>query len=117
MKEFNSFVADEKPTPELLDVFAAGASLKVEHYEIAAYKSLIQLAQQAGLSDAVSLLKQNLSEEQETAAKLEILAVRLGGRVYRHRSPTNTLLPPPQRAHVTLAQVAVVRRQASSERS
>lgn len=55
--------------------------MKVEHYEIAAYKSLIQLAQQAGLSDAVSLLKQNLSEEQETAAKLEILAEKLGTRV------------------------------------
>ncbi len=81
MKEFKSFVAEEKPAPELLDVFAAGASLKVEHYEIAAYKSLIQLAQQAGLSDAVSLLKQNLSEEQETAAKLEILAEKLGTRV------------------------------------
>jgi ferritin-like metal-binding protein YciE len=81
LKEFKSFVADEKPAPELLDVFAAGASLKVEHYEIAAYKSLIQLAQQAGLSDAVSLLKQNLSEEQETAAKLEILAEKLGTRV------------------------------------
>lgn len=55
--------------------------MKVEHYEIAAYKSLIQLAQQAGLSDAVSLLKQNLSEEQEAAAKLEILAEKLGTRV------------------------------------
>lgn len=81
LKEFKSFVTDEKPSPEVLDVFAIGASLKVEHYEIASYKSLIQLAQQAGLSDAVSLLKQNLSEEQETAAKLEILAERLGARV------------------------------------
>lgn len=81
LKEFKTFVADEKPTPELLDVFAIGASLKVEHYEIASYRSLIQLAKQAGLGDAVPLLEQNLSEEQETANKLEVLAEKLGARV------------------------------------
>jgi ferritin-like metal-binding protein YciE len=81
LKEFKSFVADEKPSPELLDVFAIGASLKVEHYEIASYKSLIQLAKQAGLGAAVLLLERNLSEELETADKLEVLAERLGARV------------------------------------
>jgi ferritin-like metal-binding protein YciE len=81
LKEFKSFVADEKPSPELLDVFAIGASLKVEHYEIASYKSLIQLAKQAGLGEAVLLLERNLSEELATADKLEVLAERLGARV------------------------------------
>jgi ferritin-like metal-binding protein YciE len=81
LKEFKSFISDEKPSPELLDVFATGASLKVEHYEIAAYKSLIQLAQSSGLTQAVSLLEENLSEEQETAGKLELLSKRLGQRV------------------------------------
>lgn len=81
LKEFKTFVADEKPTPELLDVFAIGASLKVEHYEIASYRSMIQLAKQAGLADAVPLLELNLSEEQETADKLEVLAEKLGARV------------------------------------
>jgi ferritin-like metal-binding protein YciE len=81
IKEFKSFVDEEKPSPELLDVFATGASLKVEHYEMAAYKSLIKLARQAGLSDAVSLLEENLSEEEETARKLETLSEELGQRV------------------------------------
>jgi ferritin-like metal-binding protein YciE len=81
IKEFKSFVNEEKPSPELLDVFATGASLKVEHYEMAAYKSLIKLARQAGLSDAVSLLEENLSEEEETARKLEALSEELGQRV------------------------------------
>jgi ferritin-like metal-binding protein YciE len=81
IKEFKSFVDEEKPSPELLDVFATGASLKVEHYEMAAYKSLIKLARQAGLNDAVSLLEENLSEEEETARKLEALSEELGQRV------------------------------------
>jgi ferritin-like metal-binding protein YciE len=81
IKEFKSFVDEEKPSPELLDVFATGASLKVEHYEMAAYKSLIKLARRAGLNDAVSLLEENLSEEEETARKLEALAEELGQRV------------------------------------
>jgi ferritin-like metal-binding protein YciE len=81
IKEFKSFVDEEKPSPELLDVFATGASLKVEHYEMASYKSLIKLARQAGLNNAVSLLEENLSEEEETARKLEALSEELGQRV------------------------------------
>jgi ferritin-like metal-binding protein YciE len=81
IKEFKSFVEEEKPSPELLDVFATGASLKIEHYEMAAYKSLVKLAQQAGVNDAVSLLEENLSEEEETARKLEALSEELGQRV------------------------------------
>jgi ferritin-like metal-binding protein YciE len=81
LEEYKSFVKEEDPSPELLDVFATGAALKVEHYEMAAYSSLIKLAQQAGLTDAVSLLQENLSEEQETAQKLETLSEQLGARV------------------------------------
>jgi ferritin-like metal-binding protein YciE len=81
LEEYKSFVKEEDPSPELLDVFATGAALKVEHYEIAAYSSLIKLAHQAGLNDAVSLLQENLSEEQETAKKLETLSKELGARV------------------------------------
>jgi ferritin-like metal-binding protein YciE len=81
LKEFKSFVDEEDPSPELLDVFATGASLKVEHYEMAAYKSLIKLAEQGGLGDAVPLLEETLNEEQETAQKLEALSEQLGQRV------------------------------------
>jgi ferritin-like metal-binding protein YciE len=81
LEEYKSFVKEEDPSPELLDVFATGAALKVEHYEIAAYSSLIKLAHQAGLNDAVSLLQENMSEEQETAKKLEMLSKELGARV------------------------------------
>jgi ferritin-like metal-binding protein YciE len=81
IEEYKTFVKEEDPSPELLDVFSSGAALKVEHYEIASYSSLIKLASQAGLTDAVSLLQENLIEEQETAKKLETLSKQLGTRV------------------------------------
>ena len=81
IKEFKSFVEEEDPSPQLLDVFAASAALKVEHYEISSYNSLIKLANQAGLTEAVSLLQENLTEEEATAQKLDTLSEKLGAQV------------------------------------
>jgi len=62
---------EEDPSEDLVDIFNVGAGAKVEHYEIAAYTSLIQLAQQMKHKKAVKLLTQNLKEEQQTLKKLE----------------------------------------------
>ena len=48
---------------------------KVEHYEIASYGSLVQLAKTIGLNEAVDLLQQTLDEEKETDVLLTELAV------------------------------------------
>ena len=48
---------------------------KAEHYEIASYGSLVQLAKTIGLDEAVSLLQQTLDEEKETDVLLTELAV------------------------------------------
>ena len=48
---------------------------KVEHYEIASYGSLVQLAKTIGLNDAIDLLQQTLDEEKETDVLLTELAV------------------------------------------
>jgi ferritin-like metal-binding protein YciE len=37
-----------------------GAAAKVEHYEICSYKSLIKLATQLGLNEAVTLFQESL---------------------------------------------------------
>ena len=37
-KEHDDFVANESPTPEVLDAFLTGAGARTEHYEIAAYE-------------------------------------------------------------------------------
>jgi ferritin-like metal-binding protein YciE len=51
------------------------AAQKVEHYEIASYGSLVQLAKTIGLNEAVDLLQQTLDEEKETDVLLTELAV------------------------------------------
>lgn len=77
IEEYTKF-KKENPSPEVLDVFSTGAALKVENYEIAAYTSLIKLAQQLGLGEAVSLFQETLREEQETAQEVEQLAEVVG---------------------------------------
>jgi ferritin-like metal-binding protein YciE len=42
------------------------AGQKVEHYEIATYGGLVQLAQTLGLDEAADLLQETLDEEKET---------------------------------------------------
>jgi ferritin-like metal-binding protein YciE len=48
---------------------------KVEHYEIAAYGSLVQLAKTMGRTDVADLLQQTLDEEKQTDILLTELAV------------------------------------------
>jgi ferritin-like metal-binding protein YciE len=74
LEEFNTFVKEEKPEDEILDVFAAGASMKVEHYEISSYEGLISMAQQLGLEEAAKALEENLEEERKTLQRLQEVA-------------------------------------------
>jgi ferritin-like metal-binding protein YciE len=77
IEEFSKFV-QEKPAPLVLDVFATGAAEKVEHYEICAYESLIQLGDHLRVPEAVELFRTTLAEEQETAEELKAMAQKLG---------------------------------------
>lgn len=70
LEEHDEFVEEEDPSEDLIDIFNAGAACKVESYEIAAYGSLIRLAQQLELKKALKLLNQNLKEEQQTLQKM-----------------------------------------------
>jgi ferritin-like metal-binding protein YciE len=56
---------------DLVDLVDAGAAARTEHYEIAAYTGLIEMARALGESEAVSLLEQNLKEEKETLREVE----------------------------------------------
>lgn len=51
------------------------AAQKVEHYEIAAYGSLVQLAKTMGENEIADVLAQTLNEEKETDQLLSELAV------------------------------------------
>lgn len=66
---------DEGP---LRDAALISGAQKVEHYEIAAYGTLLALARQLGYDDAIPLLEETLGEEKETDRKLTELAEQGG---------------------------------------
>jgi len=65
---------DEIEKGPVLDTALIAAAQKVEHYEIAAYGSLIALGKQLGETTAVQLLGETLKEEKSTDEKLSLLA-------------------------------------------
>jgi len=75
--EHDKFIREEKPAPEVCDLFLTGAGARAEHYEIAGYTGLITMAQAMGETDAAALLQENLKQEQAALAKLEKAAQRL----------------------------------------
>ena len=75
--EHDDFMSEEKPSPEVANLFLTGAGSRTEHYEIAAYTGLITMAQAMGESDAVVLLQENLAQEKAALEKLEKAATRL----------------------------------------
>ena len=64
-------------SPELRDIFDAGAAAKTEHLEIAAYESMITTAESLGENEIVSLLEENLDEEKEALKKVKKVAEQL----------------------------------------
>ena len=71
LKEEHDSFKEESPTPEILEAFNLGSGLRIEHYEIAGYRSAITLATALGFEESASLLAQNLAQEEEMAAFLE----------------------------------------------
>jgi len=58
----------------LLDAALIGAAQRVEHYEIAAYGTVVAFAEELGESEHVSLLNETLEEEKATDEKLTELS-------------------------------------------
>ncbi len=71
--EEGSEVMSEAEEPALGAALIAAAQ-RVEHYEIAAYGTLVTYARQLGHDDAAELLEETLNEEKETDRKLTELA-------------------------------------------
>jgi ferritin-like metal-binding protein YciE len=70
-EEHSSFKSEEKPSKTLLEAFDLGTGLRVEHYEIAAYRTSIALARALGYDECAEILQESLSEEQEMADFIE----------------------------------------------
>ena len=76
--EHDEFMSEHEPSPEVKDLFLAGAGSRAEHYEIASYTSLIAMAKVLGEDDCAALLQENLAQEQAQLKKLEASGTRLG---------------------------------------
>ena len=76
VEEGNELITEEEPGVPL-DAALICAAQKVEHYEIAAYGSLVEYAKLLELDDAVDLLQTTLGEEKETDEKLTAIASEL----------------------------------------
>ena len=76
IEEHESFKSDEEPSKQMLEAFDLGSGLRVEHYEIAGYRSAIALAKALGEREVVNLLKQNLEQEVAMARFIEGSASR-----------------------------------------
>lgn len=70
-EEHDSFKSEEKPSKEILEAFDLGSGLRVEHYEIAGYRSAIAVANALGQTECAEILKESLAEEEAMAAFLE----------------------------------------------
>ena len=73
IEEGSELLKKEDPSPAV-DAALICAAQKVEHYEIAAYGSLVEYAKLLGMDDAVELLQTTLAEEKETDEKLTAIA-------------------------------------------
>lgn len=61
----------ENTTPALIDLAITGACERIEHYEIATYTSLREMAKQMGHAEEADLLAATLEEEEGAQEKLE----------------------------------------------
>jgi len=74
IEEGNGIVEETEKGTATRDVGLILAAQKVEHYEIATYGGLAQLATTLGLDDIADLLNQTLEEEKQTDVRLTEIA-------------------------------------------
>ena len=74
IKEGESIVEETEDGSMTRDVGIIMAAQKVEHYEIATYGALVQLATVLGMDDAAELLAETLEEEKQTDLDLSAIA-------------------------------------------
>lgn len=74
VKEGESIIEDTEEGTATRDVGLILAAQKVEHYEIATYGGLTQLAKTLGMTDVAKILEETLNEEKETDELLTEIA-------------------------------------------
>lgn len=74
IKEGESIIEETEDGSMTRDVAIIMAAQKVEHYEIATYGGLVQLATVLGMEDAAGILAETLQEEKDTDQGLTAIA-------------------------------------------
>jgi ferritin-like metal-binding protein YciE len=69
---------EEKPSPAVLEMGVIGGAAKTEHYEIASYTLLVQMAKDLKEPEAAKLLQENLAQEKAMAKRVQAIAKTLG---------------------------------------
>jgi ferritin-like metal-binding protein YciE len=78
LKKEHEALHEEQPTPDVLEAGNIGGAAKTEHYEIATYTVLIQMARDLGEPEAAKLLRENLNQEKEMAKRVNAIGKELG---------------------------------------
>lgn len=78
LKQEHEALHEEKPSPEVLALGGLLGAAKTEHYEMASYEGLAQLATDLGEREVASLLKESLAEEQAMSKRVKELAKKAG---------------------------------------
>ncbi|MGI8951570.1 MAG: ferritin-like domain-containing protein [Chitinophagaceae bacterium] len=73
-KEADEIIDETEDGTKTRDVALIMAAQKVEHYEIATYGSLVQIANTMGLNDVSEILGETLQEEKDTDSRLTDIA-------------------------------------------
>jgi ferritin-like metal-binding protein YciE len=74
-------VVAEQPAPEVFAMFLLGTGMKLEHFEVGAYRELVDKALLLGESECALLLQTNLVQEEEMATRLERINHDMSERV------------------------------------
>jgi Mn-containing catalase len=76
-QEHEKFMAEHDAPAAVTDLFITGSAARTEHYEIAAYNSLLTIARGLGETKVTRLLQQNLKDEENALKNVETVAKRL----------------------------------------
>lgn len=76
-QEHDRFVR-ERPSDQVMTMFALGAESKTEGFEIASYRALVNMAGVMGEQECARLLQENLKQEERMAERVERLSRDMG---------------------------------------
>ena len=74
LRQEHAALHEEDPAPAVLEMGILGAAAKTEHYEIATYTTLQQMARDLGEREAARLLGENLAQEKAMAKRVQDLS-------------------------------------------